>query len=222
MTRQTKEEVGRQHQGMDRPRVRQVPEGSGEQGMEKTGCKIICGAPTTLAVKGLMMMMMVTNDYPLSAAYLDKVSVDSWPILCVLRHSLALHLSVVGCHMTVYDSGHPGHKSHCTRPSSPSQSTDHALKTTAQHRIFQNNISANKQAVGYASLHKLKCSTGDGLIYSKVSFFSSYHMLLFFAKEVLDSTYLPRSRWSPQRFCPADCWRNSGTGPSPSPELQQF
>ena len=24
--------------------------------MEKTGCKIICGAPTTLAVKGLMMM----------------------------------------------------------------------------------------------------------------------------------------------------------------------
>ena len=58
-TRQTEEEVGRQHQGMDRPGVQQVPEGSGEQGkMEKTGCKIICGAPTTLAVKGLMMMMM--------------------------------------------------------------------------------------------------------------------------------------------------------------------
>ena len=33
------EEVGRQHQGMDRPGVRQVPEGSGEQGkMEETGC----------------------------------------------------------------------------------------------------------------------------------------------------------------------------------------
>ena len=57
----TKEEVGRQHQGMDRPRVRQVPEGSGEQGkMKKTGCKIICGAPTTLAVTGLMMMMLPT------------------------------------------------------------------------------------------------------------------------------------------------------------------
>ena len=27
--------------------------------MEKTGCKIISGAPTTLAVKGLMMMMMM-------------------------------------------------------------------------------------------------------------------------------------------------------------------
>ena len=54
----TKEEVGRQHPGMDRPGVRQVPEGSGEQGkMETTGCKIIYGAPTTLAVKGLMMMM---------------------------------------------------------------------------------------------------------------------------------------------------------------------
>ena len=54
-TRQTEEEVGRQHQGMDRPGVRQVPEGGVEQGrMENTGWKIICGAPTTLAVKGLM------------------------------------------------------------------------------------------------------------------------------------------------------------------------
>ena len=52
-TRQTEEEVGRQHQGMDRPGVRQVPEGSGEQEKtEGTGCKIISGAPTTLAVKG--------------------------------------------------------------------------------------------------------------------------------------------------------------------------
>ena len=51
-TRQTEEEVGRQHQGMDRPGVCQVQEGSGEQGkMEETGCEIICGAPTTLAVK---------------------------------------------------------------------------------------------------------------------------------------------------------------------------
>ena len=51
--RQAEEEVGRQQQGMDRPGVLQVPEGSGEQGkMEETGCKIICGAPTTLTVKG--------------------------------------------------------------------------------------------------------------------------------------------------------------------------
>ena len=59
-TRQTEEELGRQHQRMDRPGVRQVPVGSGEQEkIEKIGCKIICGAPTTLAVKGLMMMMMM-------------------------------------------------------------------------------------------------------------------------------------------------------------------
>ena len=52
-TRQTEEEVGRQHQGMDRLGVRQVPEGSGEQGkMEEAGCELICGAPTTLVVKG--------------------------------------------------------------------------------------------------------------------------------------------------------------------------
>ena len=50
-TRQTDEEVGIQHHGMSRPGVRQVTEGSGEQGkMEETGCEIICEAPTTLAV----------------------------------------------------------------------------------------------------------------------------------------------------------------------------
>ena len=59
-TRQTEKEVGRQHQGMDRPGVRQVPEGSGEQGkMKETSCEIICGAPATLAVKGLMLMAMM-------------------------------------------------------------------------------------------------------------------------------------------------------------------
>ena len=52
-TRQSEEEMGRQHHGIDRPGVGQVPEGSGEQGkMENTGCKIICGVQTTLAVKG--------------------------------------------------------------------------------------------------------------------------------------------------------------------------
>ena len=52
-TRQTEEEVGRQHREMDRPAVCQVPEGSGEQGkMEESGCEIICGAPATVAVKG--------------------------------------------------------------------------------------------------------------------------------------------------------------------------
>ena len=51
-TRQT-EKMGRQHQGIDRPGVRQILDGSGEQRkMEESGCDIICGAPTTLAVKG--------------------------------------------------------------------------------------------------------------------------------------------------------------------------
>ena len=54
-TRQTEDEVGRQHQEIERPEVSQVPEGSGEQEkMEESGCEIICGAPTTLAVKGQM------------------------------------------------------------------------------------------------------------------------------------------------------------------------
>ena len=54
-TKQTEEEVGRQYQRMGRPGIRQVPEGRGEQRkMEETDCEIICGAPTTLEVKGEM------------------------------------------------------------------------------------------------------------------------------------------------------------------------
>ena len=51
-TRQTEEEVGRQHQGMDMPGFRQVPEGCGEQGkMEETGCEIsvVSSYPSRLA-----------------------------------------------------------------------------------------------------------------------------------------------------------------------------
>ena len=55
--RQGKQE---KREGMGRPGVHQVPEGSGEHGkMEETGCKIICGAPTTFAVKGQIVMMMI-------------------------------------------------------------------------------------------------------------------------------------------------------------------
>ena len=46
-------EVGEQHQGMDRPGVCEVPEDSGEEEkVEETGHEIICGAQTTLMVKG--------------------------------------------------------------------------------------------------------------------------------------------------------------------------
>ena len=38
--------------------------------MEKTGCKIICGAPATLAVKGLMMMMMMIPSFTTTPAFL--------------------------------------------------------------------------------------------------------------------------------------------------------
>ena len=56
-TRLTEKEVGRQHQGMDRPGVRQASEGSGKQReREKTGCEVICGAPTIRAVKGYVIV----------------------------------------------------------------------------------------------------------------------------------------------------------------------
>ena len=62
-TGQTEEEMGRQHQGMDRPGVRQVPEGSGEQRkIEETGCEVICGAPATLAVKRQVKVNMKVKE----------------------------------------------------------------------------------------------------------------------------------------------------------------
>ena len=51
--RHTEEEVWKKYQGMDRPGVHQIPEGSGKQRkMEKTSFEIICGLPKTLTVKG--------------------------------------------------------------------------------------------------------------------------------------------------------------------------
>ena len=72
--------MGGQHLGMDRAGVGQVPVGSGEQGKkkkkeetkEKTGCKIICGAPTTLAVKELVMMMIMIKHFSEPSIFLDK------------------------------------------------------------------------------------------------------------------------------------------------------
>ena len=64
--------LGRQQQGMDKPGVQKVLEGSGEQGkMERTFCKIIFGAPTTLMVKGLMMIMMMIPPF-------NKTRLDDW------------------------------------------------------------------------------------------------------------------------------------------------
>ena len=61
-TRQTEEEVGRQHRGMDGPGVRQVPEGSGKHRIMKgTGYEVICGAPTTLSVKGQVKVKFDAN-----------------------------------------------------------------------------------------------------------------------------------------------------------------
>ena len=46
--------------------------------MEKTGCKIICGAPTTLTVKGLMMMMMMMVGGKFSALCVLDSDVDTF------------------------------------------------------------------------------------------------------------------------------------------------
>ena len=55
-----------------------LPEVSREQGkMEETVCEIICGAPTTLAVKQKMMMMMVMMMMRESAFQMSAFSLRS-------------------------------------------------------------------------------------------------------------------------------------------------
>ena len=56
-TRQTDEAVGRQHQGMDRPGVRQVPEGSGEQGKTEETVK------SSVAPQQLSRLRQVHNHF---------------------------------------------------------------------------------------------------------------------------------------------------------------
>ena len=69
---------------MDRPGFRQVPEGSGEQGkMEKTVCEIICSAPTTLAVKGWMMMMISACCLVCMPVYIWKRNRQAHPPVCL-------------------------------------------------------------------------------------------------------------------------------------------
>ena len=60
--------------------IRQVPEGSGELGkVEKTGCKIICGAPTTLAGKGLTTIMMTSSHWSCAPSRrCEEVSSGTW------------------------------------------------------------------------------------------------------------------------------------------------
>ena len=58
--------------------------------MEKTGCKIICGAPTTLAVKELMMMMMMTGKRDLDEVCYQRLQHQALASPHVLTGSLLL------------------------------------------------------------------------------------------------------------------------------------
>ena len=61
-TRQTEEEVGRQIRewtGLEFAKSQRAVEN--REKLEETGCEVICGAPTTLAVEGLMMMTIIIN-----------------------------------------------------------------------------------------------------------------------------------------------------------------
>ena len=71
--------------------------------MEKSGCKIICGAPTTLAVKGLMMMMMMSTDLTLPVYFSVK------PVVTVLSASSLWTFSLTGkvCSRVVTASSRP-------------------------------------------------------------------------------------------------------------------
>ena len=58
--------------------------------MEKTGCKIICGAPTTLAVKGLMMMMMNNENVVFSTSVCNAVFMKASKIITFMLHLYCL------------------------------------------------------------------------------------------------------------------------------------
>ena len=58
--RKTEEEVGGQHQRVDRPGLfRDTEGGRRQEEVETAGYKVVGGAPTKLRVTGLMIMMMM-------------------------------------------------------------------------------------------------------------------------------------------------------------------
>ena len=66
-TRQTEEEVERQHQGMDRPRVQQVPEGSGERGKNGENWlrnHMVPQRPSCLRDRWWWCIWTLTKDHP--------------------------------------------------------------------------------------------------------------------------------------------------------------
>ena len=60
-TRRTKKEVGRQHQGIHRPEVHQVPAVEMREKWRKlvVNSEVICGAPTTLVVRGKVKLKVL-------------------------------------------------------------------------------------------------------------------------------------------------------------------
>ena len=63
--------------------------------MEKTGCKIICSAPTTLAVKRLMMIMMTQWKF-----YYGEVVAEFSSMVCTVKVSLCKNSGWIFKHTT--------------------------------------------------------------------------------------------------------------------------
>ena len=58
-TRQTEEEMGKQHQGMDRLEFAKSQRAVENREKGRKRCEIICGAPTTLGVKGYVKVTVI-------------------------------------------------------------------------------------------------------------------------------------------------------------------
>ena len=87
---------------MNKLGVHQVQGGSGEQGkMEETGCEIICGAPTTLAVKGQMRRERSVHLSALGCVWLT-VSVPFWVLSAFLSGSFCLSQCLCICTCWVF------------------------------------------------------------------------------------------------------------------------
>ena len=70
--------------------------------MEKTGCKIICGAPTTLAVKGSMMMLMMMMIMSIGNTDVDFSYLVKNLLSVTLDSSLSMHQGDKYLHSSIH------------------------------------------------------------------------------------------------------------------------
>ena len=127
-----------------------------EKWEKKTGCKIICGAPTTLAVKGWMMMMMIVSSL---VSWCFEPSQPQRITSGLKTTSIYLHVIHFTSHYTksLFFSNHNSNSIHNSERN-PRKTTTHELEPIYISRALNTGTCIQQGDLFYfAGLHRNRC-----------------------------------------------------------------